>query len=69
MTPGEQMKALSKLTTYIIVTFGTAGGTTSTLTRTLGGLEATVPVLSLSAKRCRFPWPLPAPAPPYPPLE
>jgi hypothetical protein len=49
MTRGEQIKALSKLTTTIIVTFGTAGGTTSTLTRTLGGLEATVPVLSLSA--------------------
>jgi len=31
-------------------TFGTAGGTTSTLTRALGGLEATVPVLSLSAE-------------------
>ncbi|HEX5754674.1 MAG TPA: polymorphic toxin type 47 domain-containing protein, partial [Archangium sp.] len=50
MTRGEQIKALSKLTTHIIVTFGTAGGTTSTLTRTLGGLEATVPVLSLSAR-------------------
>jgi hypothetical protein len=50
MTRGEQVKALSKLTTNLIVTFGTAGGTTSTLTRTLGGLEATVPVLSLSAE-------------------
>jgi hypothetical protein len=50
MTRGEQIQALSKLTTQILVTFGTAGGTTSTLTRTLGGLEATVPVLSLSAE-------------------
>ncbi|MGZ3461574.1 MAG: polymorphic toxin type 47 domain-containing protein, partial [Archangium sp.] len=48
MTRGEQVKALSKLTTNLIVTFGTAGGTTSTLTRAVGGLEATVPVLSLS---------------------
>jgi hypothetical protein len=50
MTRGEQMKALSKLTTNLVVTFGTAGGTTSTLTRAVGGLEATVPVLSLSAE-------------------
>jgi hypothetical protein len=50
MTRGEQVKALSKLTTHLLLTFGTAGGTTSTLTRTLGGLEATVPVLSLSAE-------------------
>jgi hypothetical protein len=49
MTRGEQVKALSKLTTQLIVAFGTAGGTTSTLTRAVGGLEATVPVLSLSA--------------------
>ncbi|QRK07182.1 hypothetical protein JQX13_45250 [Archangium violaceum] len=49
MTRGEQVKATSKLLTNLIVTFGTAGGTTSTLTRALGGLEATVPVLSLSA--------------------
>jgi hypothetical protein len=50
MTRGEQVKALSKLTTHLLLTFGTAGGTTSTLTRALGGLEATVPVLSLSAE-------------------
>ncbi|QRK13558.1 hypothetical protein JQX13_10775 [Archangium violaceum] len=50
MTRGEQVKATSKLLTHLIVTFGTAGGTTSTLTRALGGLEATVPVLSLSAE-------------------
>jgi hypothetical protein len=50
MTQGERMKALSKLTTNLLVTFGAAGGTTSTLTRAVGGLEATVPVLSLSAE-------------------
>ncbi|EPX63257.1 hypothetical protein D187_005663 [Cystobacter fuscus DSM 2262] len=50
MTRGEQVKATSKLLTYLLVTFGTAGGTTSTLTRAVGGLEATVPVLSLSAE-------------------
>ncbi|WNG42580.1 hypothetical protein F0U61_51115 [Archangium violaceum] len=50
MTRGEQVKATSKLLTHLIATFGTVGGTTSTLTRALGGLEATVPVLSLSAE-------------------
>jgi len=50
MTRGEQVKALSKLTTSLLVTFGAAGGTTSTLTRALTGAEATVPVLSLSAE-------------------
>ncbi|QRK14158.1 hypothetical protein JQX13_48700 [Archangium violaceum] len=50
MTRGEQVKATSKLLTNLIVTFGTAGGTTSTLTRAVGELEATVPVLSLSAE-------------------
>jgi hypothetical protein len=50
MTRGEQVKALSKLTTSLLVTFGAAGGTTSTLTRTVGGVEAAVPVLSLSAE-------------------
>ncbi|WP_375769347.1 HNH endonuclease signature motif containing protein [Archangium gephyra] len=46
MTRGEQVKALSKLTTTLLVTWGAAGGTL----RTLGGVEATVPVLSLSAE-------------------
>jgi len=50
MTRGEQVKAVSKLATNLILTVGTAGGTTSTLTRAVGGLEATVPVLSLSAE-------------------
>ncbi|ATB41528.1 hypothetical protein CYFUS_006994 [Cystobacter fuscus] len=50
MTRGEQVKALSKLTTNLLVTFGAAGGTSSTLTRTFAGAEALVPVLSLSAE-------------------
>ncbi|MFY0579249.1 Tox-REase-5 domain-containing protein [Cystobacter fuscus] len=50
MTRGEQVKALSKLTTNLLVTFGAAGGTTSTLTRAFSGAEALVPVLSLSAE-------------------
>jgi hypothetical protein len=50
MARGEQVKAASKLLTHLIVTFGTAGGTTGPLTRAVGGLDATVPVLSLSAE-------------------
>lgn len=50
MTRGEQVKALSKLTADLILTVGTAGGTTGTLTRAWGGLEASIPVLSLSAE-------------------
>jgi hypothetical protein len=50
MTRGEQVKAVSKLTVSLLVTWGAAGGTTRTLTGALGGLEATVPVLSLSAE-------------------
>ena len=49
MTRGEQVKAVSKLTTNLIVTFGAVGGTTSTLRGALAGAEATVPMLSLSA--------------------
>jgi len=44
------VKALSKLTTSLIVTWGAANGTTRTLTGALGGVEATLPVLSLSAE-------------------
>jgi len=50
MTRGEQVKALSKLATTLIVTCGTAGGTTRTLTAALGGAEAMVPVLALTAE-------------------
>jgi hypothetical protein len=50
MTRGEQVKAISKLATTLIVTYGAAGGTTRTLTAAMGGAEATVPVLSLTAE-------------------
>ncbi|HEX8536611.1 MAG TPA: Tox-REase-5 domain-containing protein, partial [Cystobacter sp.] len=50
MTRGEQVKALSKLTTHLLVTWGAASGTTRTLTGAWVGTEATVPVLSLSAE-------------------
>ncbi|HYO58062.1 HNH endonuclease signature motif containing protein [Archangium sp.] len=50
MTRGEQVKALSKLTTSLLVTFGAAGGTTRTLAGALRGAQASVPVLSLSAE-------------------
>ncbi|WP_163999745.1 Tox-REase-5 domain-containing protein [Pyxidicoccus caerfyrddinensis] len=50
MTRGEQVKALSKLTTNLIATWGAASGVTRTLTGALRGAEATVPVLSLSAE-------------------
>lgn len=49
MTRGEQVKALSKLTTTLLVTWGAASGTTRALTGALASAEATVPVLSLSA--------------------
>jgi hypothetical protein len=50
MTRGEQVKAVSKLTTNLVLAFGTTGGNTSTLTRAVSRLEATMPVLSLSAE-------------------
>jgi hypothetical protein len=50
MTRGEQVKALSKLTTNLVATWGAASGVTRTLTGALRGAEATVPVLSLSAE-------------------
>jgi len=50
MTRGEQVKALSSLTMHLLVTFGTAGGSTSTLRGLFAGAEATVPVLTLSAE-------------------
>ncbi|WP_305849527.1 Tox-REase-5 domain-containing protein [Pyxidicoccus parkwayensis] len=50
MTRGEQVKALSKLTTSLIATWGAASGTTRMVTGALRGAEATVPVLSLSAE-------------------
>ncbi|WP_275900311.1 Tox-REase-5 domain-containing protein [Pyxidicoccus trucidator] len=50
MSRGEQVKALSKLTTNLIATWGAASGVTRTVTGALRGAEATVPVLSLSAE-------------------
>jgi hypothetical protein len=50
MTRGEQVKALSKLATNLIVTWGAASGVTRTVTGALRGAEASVPVLSLSAE-------------------
>lgn len=49
MTHGEQVKVLSKLTTVLLATWGTASGTTRTLAALGHGWEATrVPVLSLN---------------------
>ena len=50
MSRGEQVKALSTLTTNLIATWGAASGVTRTVTGALRGAEATVPVLSLSAE-------------------
>ncbi len=49
MTRGEQVKALAELTTTLLVTKGTANATTRTVSGAMGGAEATVPVLALSA--------------------
>jgi hypothetical protein len=50
MTAGEQLQAVSKLTTALLSTWGAAVGTTRTVTGRLAGAEAQVPVLSLSAE-------------------
>jgi hypothetical protein len=50
MTRGEQVREISRLATSLLVTWGAASGTTRTLTSALRGVEATVPVLSLSAQ-------------------
>ncbi len=50
MTAGEQMQAVSKLTTALLSTWGAAAGTTRTVTGKLAGAQAQVPVLSLSAE-------------------
>jgi len=49
MTRGEQVKVVAELVTTLLVTKGTATGTTRTLTGAVVGAEATVPVLALSA--------------------
>ncbi|NOK03523.1 hypothetical protein HNV27_18250 [Myxococcus xanthus] len=50
MTRGEQIQAVSELATNLVLTTGTAAATTRTVTGALAGVEATVPVLSLSAQ-------------------
>jgi hypothetical protein len=50
MTRGEQMKALSKLSITLLVTWGTVAGTPLPGGGPLAGVEAFVPVLSLSAE-------------------
>jgi hypothetical protein len=50
MTAGEQMKAVARLTTGLLVTWGAASATTRTLSGLMAGAKATVPVLSLSAQ-------------------
>ncbi|WP_324291352.1 Tox-REase-5 domain-containing protein [Corallococcus sp. bb12-1] len=50
MTRGEQVQAVAELTTSLLVTKGTASSATRTVTGALVGMEAMVPVLSLSAQ-------------------
>lgn len=48
MTEGEQIRAVSKLVTNLVATWGAATATTRTLRGMSAGAEVTVPVLSLS---------------------
>jgi hypothetical protein len=50
MTAGEQMKAISRLTTHLLATWGTTSATTRTLGGLMAGAETTLPVLSVSAE-------------------
>lgn len=51
MTRGEQLQALSKLTTTLLATYGAAASTTRTVAATGRGLEAvSLPALALTAK-------------------
>ena len=51
MTRGEQIRALSKLSTTLLSTYGAAGGTTRTMAAAGRGLEAvSVPALTLTAE-------------------
>jgi Restriction endonuclease fold toxin 5 len=51
MTRGEQIKALSKLSTTLLSTYGAAGGTTRSVIAAGRGLEAvSVPVLTVTAE-------------------
>lgn len=62
MTRGEQIQSVAKLMTTLSMGGGVAKGATRTLTVTMGGAEAVVPVLSLSAEgalvieRIALPW-------------
>jgi hypothetical protein len=49
MTRGEQVEVVAELVTTLLLTKGTAGATTRTVTGAMVGAEATVPVLALSA--------------------
>ena len=49
MTRGEQIREAARLTTNVIMLWGTASAATRTLTRALASTEATVPLLSLSS--------------------
>ncbi|NOK33619.1 hypothetical protein HMI49_10455 [Corallococcus exercitus] len=50
MTEGEQIREAARLTTNVLMLWGTASATTRTLTRAAAGVEATVPVLAVSAE-------------------
>ncbi|RKH54748.1 hypothetical protein D7W81_37760 [Corallococcus aberystwythensis] len=50
MTEGEQIREAARLTTNVIMLWGTASSTTRTVTRATAGMEATVPVLAVSAE-------------------
>ncbi|RKG75299.1 hypothetical protein [Corallococcus terminator] len=50
MTRGEQIQAVAKLVTSLYACGGVAKGTTGTVTAAMGGVDAMVPVLSLSAE-------------------
>ncbi|WP_233585190.1 Tox-REase-5 domain-containing protein [Corallococcus sp. CA054B] len=50
MTRGEQIREVARLATSFIATWGAASATTRTLTGLSAGVEATVPVLSLSVE-------------------
>ncbi|WP_052312930.1 Tox-REase-5 domain-containing protein [Corallococcus coralloides] len=50
MTEGEQIREAARLTTNVIMLWGTASATTRAVTRAAAGVEATVPVLAVSAE-------------------
>ncbi|CAM4522823.1 hypothetical protein [Corallococcus exiguus] len=50
MTAGEQIRETARLTTSVVAIWGAASATTRTLKGLASGIDATVPVLSLSAE-------------------